>query len=359
MNKNNIGYLHPVPRAFGTALCVIRSASGRGQDVSVRRYFYLGGDAWSLKGFISRKYPLLYKILWHGIFRLFYQIKIILLGWGAYNFFYKYKYKKSFLIPANSLFSNYVNLYLQDFKFSKLTDEEKQKLNVTTIWGGAYGYDWHKQKVNYYKNEFDFVKFISQEYFESIEKLIVSDNIKNILEFGCGNGLKLQYFAKKYPQINFIGIDISTEVIKLANDLNECSNLNFEQNQIISFLNNNKNKNIDIITCSGTLEYFVFDELISLFKTIKDYYKRLNKIGYFILFEPVTCYNFETEINTKSRGGKGSICYSHNYFHWLKNNGFKIIESSVKDSHDLFKKYGRKQLPGKGVYNVMISALIK
>jgi trans-aconitate methyltransferase len=39
---------------------------------------------------------------------------------------------------------------------------------------------------------------------------------KYLLDIGCGNGHTMEYFSKQWPNTHYVGLDISTEAIKLA-----------------------------------------------------------------------------------------------------------------------------------------------
>ncbi|MCM8808196.1 MAG: class I SAM-dependent methyltransferase [Candidatus Omnitrophica bacterium] len=51
-----------------------------------------------------------------------------------------------------------------------------------------------------------------------IEKICSELNNAVVLEIGCGEGSIILYFAKKFPNIKFIGTDISEIAIKLAKE---------------------------------------------------------------------------------------------------------------------------------------------
>ncbi len=50
---------------------------------------------------------------------------------------------------------------------------------------------------------------IWQKDLERLNKLIELADNKVFYDLGCGNGKVLFYFARKYPQVNFIGIELS------------------------------------------------------------------------------------------------------------------------------------------------------
>lgn len=78
--------------------------------------------------------------------------------------------------------------------------------------GGDKYHNRNKKKINY-KQELLCKKI------ESSIKKIKNKNIK-ILEVGCGNAERLVYLKKKFPLINFFGIDPSSDAIKGKKKLN-------------------------------------------------------------------------------------------------------------------------------------------
>lgn len=59
---------------------------------------------------------------------------------------------------------------------------------------------------------------LDRKEFEILEKLINRKSINRIIDIGCGVGRTLKNFILKYPDKNFVGVDISEYQIKLFND---------------------------------------------------------------------------------------------------------------------------------------------
>lgn len=67
------------------------------------------------------------------------------------------------------------------------------------------------------------------EQAEYVEKWIKENNYSKILEIGCGNGFNSLYLAKMLPNVQFTGIDLTTEhIVKAQAKAKELGNLNFE-----------------------------------------------------------------------------------------------------------------------------------
>lgn len=83
--------------------------------------------------------------------------------------------------------------------------------------------DFDKHAESYEKQLTDDLKFFGEEskYFAEYKIRITQECIgnrpKNILEYGCGIGMNLQYLVKYFPNANIQGCDISAKSIEVAN----------------------------------------------------------------------------------------------------------------------------------------------
>jgi len=75
--------------------------------------------------------------------------------------------------------------------------------------------NWFERNKNLLKKKNYKRDFIIKE----VEKLITKNNIKNILEIGCGDGKRLSYLKKK-NKVNCFGIDPSSKSLKTNEDKN-------------------------------------------------------------------------------------------------------------------------------------------
>ena len=76
-----------------------------------------------------------------------------------------------------------------------------------------------------------------KESTKSFEKFIKNRLIKNttVVDIGCGAGAPTAYLAKNHPNINFIGIEYSEELVEMAINLaKKTNNLIFKQGDIFN-----------------------------------------------------------------------------------------------------------------------------
>jgi len=109
-------------------------------------------------------------------------------------------------------------------------------------------------------------KFDEEEYYftKEILKFMPENRSAKILDIGCGTGSFLSA-CKNYGYNNIEGIDVSEEMVKIANEFGiseaKCGDLN-------EFLAG-KNGCYDVITGMDIIEHFTKDELMNLLETIK------------------------------------------------------------------------------------------
>jgi SAM-dependent methyltransferase len=113
-----------------------------------------------------------------------------------------------------------------------------------------------------YYSTIQFEKFLLKH------KILQNKNVNNVLDVGCGLGANIQYFSKKYPNINFTGWDYSKKLITQARKINQ--NLkNIFNIQDIYKIRSNNNYNFDLIFSVHTF---------CVFKEIEEPIRRLSKI---------------------------------------------------------------------------------
>ena len=73
-----------------------------------------------------------------------------------------------------------------------------------------------------------------------------------ILDIGCGPNRCLVYFAEKYPDLKFIGIDFTDTVLEFAKKYSHVKNITFKK---LDFLEEEIYGNYDVISMLETLEH--------------------------------------------------------------------------------------------------------
>lgn len=139
-----------------------------------------------------------------------------------------------------------------------------------------------KTKKDYSKVAFDFSvtrKFIWSEFLDWKDLVKEGDNI---LDFGCGNGRLIEILKDK--KINYFGVDLSEEFIKIARS--SYPNYNFQTINEKNFLKDKKilpfsDKYFNIIFCIATFHHIPSKKLRK--KLLKEFYRILKFDGYLII----------------------------------------------------------------------------
>jgi ubiquinone/menaquinone biosynthesis C-methylase UbiE len=128
----------------------------------------------------------------------------------------------------------------------------------------AVSYENHRI---YDPNQWDLVEF------PQIQKLCVNLNNKKVFDAGCGTGIFIKEILKKHSPKEIIGMDISEQMLRIANKRCEnISNIQLIQGNIIK--TNLGNSYFDFIYSFGVLHY-----LEDLNKIFKEFYRILKKKG--------------------------------------------------------------------------------
>lgn len=130
-----------------------------------------------------------------------------------------------------------------------------------------------------------------------IKNIDFKNNI-NILEVACNRGINLINLAKKYPQVNFYGIDIDPKSIEEANNLkkiNKLNNLTFNTGNAL---------NLDFE--DNKFDFIINEAMLTMFpnhlkeKILKEYYRILKIDGLLLTQDIMLIDNFETVKNELS-----------------------------------------------------------
>lgn len=170
---------------------------------------------------------------------------------------------------------------------------------------------WNKQWKEMQKNVFKYTALdgFGERAYACFNRWI-SKSDKNILEVGCGTGRFCIKIAKERPNSMIVGMDISSNAIKLASGgakIRKIINVNFIQGDIfnIPFQDNY----FDIVFSEGAIEYFHnFDDAV---KEMKRVVKRGGKI---IILVP-NWYNFPFAIYKKIMGRNYEYGYEKLFKH--------------------------------------------
>ncbi|WP_281337392.1 class I SAM-dependent methyltransferase [Flavobacterium eburneipallidum] len=164
--------------------------------------------------------------------------------------------------------------------------------------------------------------------FEILKKNFFKDEsqFKTLVEIGVGNGDVLHYLSLNFPEIdNFIGIDLSSEQIKINQDkYKENSKLEFVSADVLEWIKKEGRQDMIFVTSNGVFEYFTEQQL----REFIEYVHGLGRV-LFVTIEPNAIgHDFELNPNSIIYGIERS--FSHNYNKIFQDYGFTIFHQSKK-----------------------------
>jgi SAM-dependent methyltransferase len=159
-----------------------------------------------------------------------------------------------------------------------------------------------KSEIEYHTKQYQETKLYTLELLEIFNKNKLYQDTKLIVDFGCGGGAVTNLFANKYPNINFLGLDLNPFYIDIANS-NRIDNSTFGVFDLYTDISILKKLKIDVLFSFQTLSwlenYSLFIELLSqtkpkcslvsslfyngdvdAFINIKDYSRKNNNTGF-------------------------------------------------------------------------------
>lgn len=121
-------------------------------------------------------------------------------------------------------------------------------------------------------------EYFSQYKVQQVKEILKSEPEK-ILDFGCGDGQSCEFFRRYFPKTALVGVDISPESIKIAQD-KEISNVSFicVPGEELPF----EEESFDLIFASGVFHHI---EKEKHFSTVVELKKKLKKGGKIFIFE--------------------------------------------------------------------------
>ena len=96
------------------------------------------------------------------------------------------------------------------------------------------------------------------DYPKIVDHLMKGKTVKTVLEVGCGTGLIIEELAKRYPDIPITGIDLTPEMLSIAeNRLGEFRNVNLSQQNVCQL---KLSQSHELVFSYGGVWYFVVEQ---------------------------------------------------------------------------------------------------
>ena len=241
-------------------------------------------------------------------FRVCYNSYII----GLYSFFYyqnnKISTKSNLSIKKNIIFfikcwsamiSNlFESMQVVMYKISKRIRRSKQFISSNSYWKQRYRSGGNSGKGSYGQ--------LAEFKADVLNKFILENGVKDVIEFGCGDGNQL--LLANYP--NYIGFDISNEAINICKKL-----FSDDTNKRFSLMNRFSNERADLVLSLDVIYHLIedtvyFDYMHKLFNSSKKYV---------IIYSSNTDDNFSNPaLHVKHRKFSNWIDENHSNWHLKK-----------------------------------------
>jgi len=156
-----------------------------------------------------------------------------------------------------------------------------------------------------------------------LNKHTKAQHFENVLELGCGTGANSQYLKQYYK--NYLGVDYSEELIRIADSLYSDDSTRFEKSDILSF---NTKVKYDLIILVGVLHH-----LTELENNLKHILKTAHNKTYFIFLEPQGKNPLIQLMRVIRKAVDPSYSKTQMFFHrkelisLLESAGYKILEA--------------------------------
>jgi hypothetical protein len=149
-----------------------------------------------------------------------------------------------------------------------------------------------------------------------------------VIQIGSSSGGEIAYFAKIFPQHEFVGSDIYDEVVEYASDYHNYSNISFvkcsakEIGSILNIVDIKKNKPV-LIYSSGSLQYVQPEHLTSFFNSLGKFPKLK------ILIDDPGNESKGKPNEIKTSIYRGNFSYTHDYKWYAEKSGIETVQCEI------------------------------
>lgn len=231
---------------------------------------------------------------------------------------------------GNALFDDMFAQWMSDVYLAEPDPDRREALKAICM-GGASGTAWadHYEATpidrNCHIGELSFDDAVP--LYPALDRLL-SDAAPDtlVVQIGTSSGRDIAYFARRYPQMQFLGTDIDTAIAERATRIHPLPNLRFSLARAHTLLNDTEipNRPRLVVMSNGSLQY-VQPEHIPVF------FKRLHARGNVavILVEPAARQTGREPDQIGGSTWRGQFSYSHDYRAYAQRAGFATLAWDV------------------------------
>jgi hypothetical protein len=222
------------------------------------------------------------------------------------------------------------------WRYYRSSEGEKRHTNRRHFWGATTGVHWHEGRRLRYQDTGLFHK----EYLGSRRCLLehlawLLDHfpcIRHLCEIGTGNGLLVEYLARRLDQIErFHGIDLSAE--QIARNRAACvgSKVEFLHVEATAYLRQHFRPGTLFVAC-GTFECFTQVELEEFLALA---HRSAGRVAISICDAIDVDYDAEAERASRPRG---NLLYNHNYRYLLEKHGYQTRFCQLESPKPIYNR---------------------
>lgn len=171
---------------------------------------------------------------------------------------------------------------------------------------------------------------VVDELEEAMASLPDNAGFDHLYEIGCGGGQVLSYLADRLTGIDeLVGIDLGAEQIKANVATYDQPKMSFHAADAVEWVPTNAKPCSVVLTNGGVFEYFLKEELQSLFAHIAE----ILAPAAVVVVETIGS-DHDLDAHQESFVYGRELSFSHNYPHLLREAGFEIVHQSERTGYE-------------------------
>ncbi len=189
------------------------------------------------------------------------------------------------------------------------------------FWSSREIADFHEAQTGYFESNFLGANKVTLDV---LEEELARGGFTGLCEIGCGHGRVVQFLSQRLAGLQrFVGIDLSEEQTRRNRVRYGSDRVEWVAGDAQQWLATHAQRGWVYLTHNGVLEYFLRDDLVSMFKAIaQQHAPAIASIS-----EPIAV-DYDVDRETASRPYGDERSFSHNYVRILEEAGFRVIHRS-------------------------------
>lgn len=240
-------------------------------------------------------------------------------------------------------------------------DEINQYMNELKKWLNDEQNTPAEEMSNFFSQRIDIYDNVHLEHWAKEYKHIsdfFDDNLKTLLDIGCGTGLEFESIYKRFPNVNITGIDLSKEMLNKLQEKYQDKNIELITADYFEYPF--EKKQYDAALSFETLHHFKYEKKQVIYNKL---FQSIKNGGYYIECDYIACCDEEEQLCLEGYEYKRKknniddsvfvhidipLTLEHQY-DLLKNAGFKNVKILYQNDSTIIiraeKKIENIQIP--------------